>query len=162
MSVFMISPSVAYAFTASRMWGIRLSDPAAALRSPFSAAVHRAWSRLARTARTRATCSASSFGSMRRISIGASSSTVNSLTPIMIRRFSSRSRCERGAGDVELGLLGGQRHAGGLCVEAQLPRPLVLRAVLLTHPARPDAASRAELGDLLEEVDVRVEEERKP
>ena len=36
----------------------------------------------------------------------------------------------------------------------------VLRAVDVAHPARPDAAGRPELRDLLEEVDVRVEEER--
>ena len=45
-------------------------------------------------------------------------------------------------------------------VEPQLQRPLELRAVPLPHPAGPDPARRAVLRDLLEEVDVRVEEER--
>ena len=69
-------------------------------------------------------------------------------------------RLDRGADDVDLGLLRGERHAGGLRVEAQLQRALGSRAVALAHPARPDAAGGAVLGDLLEEVDVRVEEER--
>jgi hypothetical protein len=34
-------------------------------------------------------------------------------------------RLDRGAGDVDLGLLGGERHAGGLGVEAQLHGALV-------------------------------------
>ena len=38
----------------------------------------------------------------------------------------------------------------------------VCRAVDVAQPAGPDPAGRAELGDLLEEVDVRVEEERQP
>ena len=53
-----------------------------------------------------------------------------------------------------------QRHPGGLGVEAQLHRTLVRRPVPLPHPPRPDPARGAVLGDLLEEVDVGVEEER--
>src|SRR5947208_12241992 len=87
----MISPSVAYARTASRMYGIRLSVPAAALRNPLSALLHSAWSRLRRTCRTRSDCSLSRRGSIRRMSIGGSSSTVNSLTPTTRRRFCSSS-----------------------------------------------------------------------
>ena len=47
-------------------------------------------------------------------------------------------------------------------MEPQPLRLLGLGAVDVAHPARPDPAGRAELGDLLEEVDVRVEEERQP
>ena len=46
-------------------------------------------------------------------------------------------------------------------MKAQLPRSRILRPVLLPHVARVDTASGAELGNLLEEIDVRVEEERK-
>src|SRR5207244_9967073 len=68
-------------------------------------------------------------------------------------------RLERRPREVELRLLRGERYAGGLGVEAQLPRPLLLRAVSLAHPARPDPPGGAELRDLLEEIDVRIEEE---
>src|SRR5712691_817916 len=95
--VFMISPSVAYARTASRIYGIRLSLPAAAFLNRARAVDQRAGSRLARTSRTRATCSLSSLGSMRRISIGSSSSTVNSLTPTTTLRFCSSSCWYRNA-----------------------------------------------------------------
>ena len=71
-------------------------------------------------------------------------------------------RLDRDAGDVELGLLRGERHARGLRVEPQLHRALGLGAVALFHPARPDATGGAELADLFEEVDVGVEEERQP
>ena len=71
-----------------------------------------------------------------------------------------RQRLQRRPDDVVVGLLRGERHAGGLRVEAQLPRPLVLRAEAVAHHLRPDLARGAELGDLLEEVAVRVEEER--
>jgi hypothetical protein len=53
------------------------------------------------------------------------------------------------------------RLPGGLGVEAQplrLSRSWSRRSV--AHPARPDPAGGAELGDLLEEVDVGIEEER--
>ena len=71
-----------------------------------------------------------------------------------------RERLDRGPGDVQLGLLGGQRDTGGLGMEAQLPGPLLLRAVTLPHPARPDSPGGAELRDLLEEIDMSIEEER--
>ena len=71
-------------------------------------------------------------------------------------------RLERGPRNVVLDLLGGERAPGGLGVEAQLERALVLGAVPLAHVPRPDAAGSAVLGDLLEEVDVGVEEERQP
>ena len=64
------------------------------------------------------------------------------------------------AGDVVLGLLGGERHAGGLGVEPAHHCPFVGGAVALFHPPGPDAASGTELADLLEEVGVGVEEER--
>ena len=69
-------------------------------------------------------------------------------------------RLDRGAHDVDLGLLRGERDARGLRVEPHLQRPLALRAVAVAHPARPDPPRGAVLRDLLEEVDVRVEEER--
>ena len=71
-------------------------------------------------------------------------------------------RLDRGAHDVVERLLRGQRHAGGLRVEAHQPRLRVLRAEGLAQLARPDAARGAVLGDLLEEVDLRVEEEAQP
>ena len=71
-------------------------------------------------------------------------------------------RLDRGAHDVVQRLLGGQRDAGGLGVEAQPHRLGLLRAVGLLQLAGPDAAGGAVLGDLLEEVDVGVEEERQP
>ncbi len=55
-----------------------------------------------------------------------------------------------------------RRDAGGLGVEAHQPGARALRAVALAQLARPDPPRRAVLGDLLEEVDVRVEEEGEP
>ena len=71
-------------------------------------------------------------------------------------------RLDGDADQVDLGLLGGEGDAGRLGVEAQLRRTGLLRAVALTHPACPDAPGRPVLGDLLEEVAVRVEEEAEP
>src|SRR4029077_1879024 len=62
----------------------------------------------------------------------------------------------------ELRLLRCQRNAGGLRVEPELPRTLVLGAVPFAHPSCPDPASGAKFGNLLEEIYVRVEEEREP
>jgi len=45
-------------------------------------------------------------------------------------------------------------------VEAQRERLVGLGAVDVAQPTRPDPPRRTELGDLLEEVDVGVEEER--
>ena len=72
------------------------------------------------------------------------------------------SACTRDAHDVVVGLLRGQRAAGGLRVEAQLLRARVGRAEPLLHDPRPQPPRRPELRDLLEEVVVRVEEERQP
>ncbi len=69
-------------------------------------------------------------------------------------------RLDRGAHDVDLGLLGGERHTSGLGVEAERATALVGGAVAPAHPARPDASGGSVLRDLLEEVDVGVEEER--
>ena len=46
-------------------------------------------------------------------------------------------------------------------MEAQLPRLGIFSAVHIAHAARIDAAGGAELADLFEEIDVRVEEKRK-
>ena len=66
---------------------------------------------------------------------------------------------QRDAHDVVLRLLGGQRDAAGLRVEAQHHRLRVLRAEALLHRVRPHVAGGAELGHLLEDVVVAVEEE---
>ena len=71
-------------------------------------------------------------------------------------------RLQRDAHDVVVGLLRGQRAAGGLRVKAQLLRARVGRAEPVAHDARPQPPRRAELRDLFEEVVVRVEEERQP
>ena len=63
------------------------------------------------------------------------------------------------AHDVVFGLLRGQRRAGGLRVEAQQQRARVAGVETLAHDARPQAAGRAVLGDLFEQIAVRVEEE---
>ena len=71
-------------------------------------------------------------------------------------------RLDRRAHDVQLRLLRRQRHPRRLGVEAQHQRPLIGRPVAVAHPPRPDPPRRPVLGDLLEEVDVGVEEERQP
>src|SRR6266487_4652211 len=55
---------------------------------------------------------------------------------------------------------GGQRLHRGLGVELQLLRLRILDLVAVPQPPGPDPPGRAELADLLEEIDVRVEEER--
>ena len=65
----------------------------------------------------------------------------------------------RDADDVVVGLLGGQGHAGRLRVSAQPPARGALRPVHVAQVPGPDAPSRPELGDLLEEVVVDVPEE---
>ena len=67
---------------------------------------------------------------------------------------------DRRTNDVDLGLLGGQRHTRRLRVEPQLQRTFELGAIAVAQPSRPDPPSGAVLGDLFEEVDVGVEEER--
>ena len=59
-------------------------------------------------------------------------------------------------------LLRRRRHARRLRVRAQPHRLDLLRPVPLLHEARPHPARRPQLGDLLEEVVVDVEEERQP
>ena len=71
-------------------------------------------------------------------------------------------RLDGHAHHVVLRLLGGQRNAGGLRVEAQQPGARVLRLEGLAHLARPDAPRGAVLGDLFEEVVVGIEEEGQP
>jgi hypothetical protein len=71
-----------------------------------------------------------------------------------------REALQRHAHDVVLGLLGGQRHAAGLGVEAQHRRLRAARPEALAHDVRPHAPRGTELGDLLEDVVVAVEEER--
>ena len=71
-----------------------------------------------------------------------------------------RESLDGSPGNVQLWLLGGQGDAGGLGVEAQLPGALVLRPVTFAHVPSPYSPGGAKLGDLLEEVDVGVEEER--
>ena len=73
-----------------------------------------------------------------------------------------RQRLQRGPHDVVVGLLPGERAAGRLRVGAQLPAALVLGAVAIAHGLGPDLARGAILGDLLEEIVVRVEEEAEP
>ena len=69
-------------------------------------------------------------------------------------------RLDGDAHDVVLRLLGGQRAPRRLGMEAQHPRARVPGLEALAHDARPQPAGRPELGDLLEEVVVGVEEER--
>jgi len=64
--------------------------------------------------------------------------------------------------DVVLRLLCSERAATDLRVEAQQLAGFLLRAVALGHQLVPDAARRPELGDLFEEVVVRVPEEAEP
>ena len=71
-----------------------------------------------------------------------------------------RQRLHCDADDVELRLLGGERRAARLRMEAQRERPRVRGAEPLPHDACPQPAGRAELRNLLEEVVVGVEEER--
>ena len=71
-------------------------------------------------------------------------------------------RLDRRPDQVHLRLLRRQRDAGGLRVEAHQPRARVLRPVLLAHLPRPDPPRRPVLRDLLEEVEMRIEEEGEP
>ena len=71
-------------------------------------------------------------------------------------------RLDRRADNVVLWLLRCERHPRRLGVEPQPLGSVSRGAVPFTHPAGPDPPRCAELGDLLEEVDVRVEEEAQP
>ncbi len=73
-----------------------------------------------------------------------------------------RQRLDRDPHDVVLGLLRRQRRAARLCVEAEGQRTWVRDAEPLTQERRPQPPGGTELRDLLEEVVVRVEEEREP
>src|SRR3954447_19944177 len=86
-----ISPSVAWARAQSSSRSIRFWSPLAACLRAVRAAPAASLSRAPRTAFTRSTCFFSSFGSMRRISIGASSRTWWRLTPTTTRLLSSTS-----------------------------------------------------------------------
>ena len=82
---------------------------------------------------------------------------VKRLRPAQYRR----QRLKRHAHDVHVGLLRGQRGARGLGVETEHPRARILRLEALAHQARPQAARGAEFRDLLEQIVVRIQEERK-
>src|SRR5258708_11930234 len=66
------------------------------------------------------------------------------------------------AGNVVHGLLRGERDASGLSVEAHQPSALLFGAEAVFHQPVPDFARGAELGDLLEEIVVGIEEEAEP
>ena len=68
-------------------------------------------------------------------------------------------RLDGRANDVVLRLLGRERRAAGLGVEAEHLRARALRLEALLHDLRPDAPRRPELRDLFEEVVVAGEEE---
>ncbi|CAB5392094.1 unnamed protein product [Rhizophagus irregularis] len=72
-----------------------------------------------------------------------------------------RHRLDRGADDVVIRVLLGQRNARRLAMRAQHLRALVLRAEI-GHHAVPQFARGAQLGDLHEEVHADGEEERQP
>ena len=70
-----------------------------------------------------------------------------------------RQRLDRGAHDVVVGILFGQRHAGCLAMRAQHQRVRLLRAEFV-HDLRPQQARGAQLGHFHEEVHADAEEER--
>ena len=69
-------------------------------------------------------------------------------------------RLDRHANDVVLRLLRSERRAPGLRVEAKRLRLRVRDSEALLHDPRPHSSSRPKLRHLLEEVVVRIEEER--
>ena len=69
-------------------------------------------------------------------------------------------RLDRNAQQIDFRLHIGQRDASRLRVETHPPGSRTLRAKRLPHLTRPDPSRRAELGNLLEEIVVRVEKER--
>ena len=69
-------------------------------------------------------------------------------------------RLDGDADQVVVRLLGGQRAAGCLRMEAQLLRARIGDAEPLVHQPRPQPAGGAELRDLFEKIVVRREEER--
>src|SRR3954451_267286 len=86
------------------------------------------------------------------------------VTAVAVQRLRSakdgRERLHGNANDIVVGLLRGQRAAGGLGVKTELLGARVRRAEPIAHQPRPQPPRGAELGDLLEKVVVRVEEER--
>ncbi len=96
-------------------------------------------------------------------SVGSASASSSELVCSELRAAEHPGqRLERRPDDVVVGLLDRERAAGGLCVEPAHPGPRVLCPESLPHCLGPDAASGAELGDLLEEIVVRVEEKGEP
>ena len=73
-----------------------------------------------------------------------------------------RQRLHGHANDVDIGLLGGERGAAGLRVEAQLPRFGIFGAKALAHDRSPQATRGAEFGDFFQEIVVGIEEKRQP
>src|ERR1022692_429770 len=69
-----------------------------------------------------------------------------------------RERLDSGPDHVVVWLLRSEGYPGCLGVESQPLSALGARAVHVAYPPRPDPAGGAELGDLLEEVDMRIEE----
>src|SRR5205807_457584 len=77
-----------------------------------------------------------------------------------LRAAEHRRHClEGGADDVVLRLLRGERTSRRLRMKAKCKRASGFCAVLRLHATRPDAACGAELRDLFEKVDMRIEEE---
>src|SRR4030095_10486106 len=74
----------------------------------------------------------------------------------------SSQALESRANDVVERLLRRERDTRGLGVETHPPRGRIAGPERLAHLAGPDAACSTVLGDLLEEIDVGVEEEREP
>src|ERR1041385_1814559 len=74
----------------------------------------------------------------------------------------SRQRLESCPDNIVFRLLSRQRTPGSLCMKTHHPRAGILRAILVFHPARVDAAGGTILCNLLEEIQVRVEEKGKP
>src|SRR5882762_8362829 len=72
----------------------------------------------------------------------------------------SGERLDRDPHDVIQRLLHSQRYTSGLRVKTHLHGPRSLSAEAIAHRSRPDAASRAVLGDLFKEVVVSVKEKR--
>src|SRR6185369_9966583 len=66
------------------------------------------------------------------------------------------------ANDIYFGLLRGERRAGGLRVKTKHQRARIFGMKTVFHYSCPQAASRTKLGDLFQQVVMRIEEERKP